>query len=270
MTANQSAVSRLLASFEDEREIEVLPIEEVQADLRIHGIDPTASIAFAERLAARVQSGAVPGHATHSDMCPDAERLTGPAWVSKDDARITRVGRFLRRSRLDELPQLVNVLRGDMSLVRGSRPLLQAQLQGHVRGDIPKRALDYALATLLLVLATPLLLLLALLIRLDSPGPVFFVQERLGQHRRPFGCIKFRTTVNLDCRIAPSNPEARLSSHQWSEKPGAGQPNWLPPERVPAASVALFHDIRRFLRLSRRHPFTRSNADDRQPYGSPK
>jgi lipopolysaccharide/colanic/teichoic acid biosynthesis glycosyltransferase len=67
------------------------------------------------------------------------------------------------------------------------------QLQRHVRSDILKRALDYALATLLLVFAIPLLLLLALLIRLDSPGPVFFVQERLGQHRRPFGCIKFRT-----------------------------------------------------------------------------
>ena len=48
-------------------------------------------------------------------MRTDAE--TGPVWSTENDPRVTRVGRFLRRTRLDELPQLWNVLKGDMSIV---------------------------------------------------------------------------------------------------------------------------------------------------------
>ncbi len=54
-------------------------------------------------------------------MRQDAEKGTGAVFAAENDPRVTRLGRFLRRSRIDELPQLWNVLKGDMSLV-GPRP----------------------------------------------------------------------------------------------------------------------------------------------------
>lgn len=64
-------------------------------------------------------------------MRADCERETGPVWSSGRDPRVTPLGRFLRSTHLDELPQLVNVLRGEMSLVgpRPERPEFVAQLE---------------------------------------------------------------------------------------------------------------------------------------------
>jgi exopolysaccharide biosynthesis polyprenyl glycosylphosphotransferase len=64
-------------------------------------------------------------------MYQDAEKRSGPTWASENDPRITPVGRFIRKTRLDEIPQFYNVLKGEMSLVgpRPERPFFVEQLK---------------------------------------------------------------------------------------------------------------------------------------------
>lgn len=86
-----------------------------------------------------------------------------------------------------------------------------------------KRLFDLAFAALALLLLSPVLLAVALWVRLDSPGPVFFRQQRVGQGGRPFGIYKFRTmhtgaeavgpqiTVGMDARITHAGTWLRRS-----------------------------------------------------------
>ncbi|MFW6732124.1 MAG: sugar transferase [Synechococcus sp.] len=113
------------------------------------------------------------------------------------------------------------------SLQQSSLALLQdeARLRRQVASQAlvrPRAALkrggDIAFALTLLSLGAPLLLAITLLVKLTSPGPIFYVQKRLGRRYRRFGCIKFRTMeLDADRRLADllaSSPTLRAEYEQ--------------------------------------------------------
>ncbi|GAC1331567.1 MAG: undecaprenyl-phosphate glucose phosphotransferase [Candidatus Dormibacteria bacterium] len=120
--------------------------------LLVPGIPLMAAIAVAIRIDSpgpviytqdRVgRGGRVFGIHKFRSMVVDAEALTGPVFASRDDPRATRVGRFLRRTGLDEVPQVFNVLRGEMSLVgpRPERPNFVDQFEREIAGYEQRRA----------------------------------------------------------------------------------------------------------------------------------
>ncbi|GAB6137367.1 sugar transferase [Halanaerobaculum tunisiense] len=69
-------------------------------------------------------------------MMKNAEKNTGAVWAKKNDSRVTNVGRFIRETRIDELPQFINILKGEMTLVgpRPERPCLTEKFQEEYPG----------------------------------------------------------------------------------------------------------------------------------------
>ncbi|MBN8048527.1 sugar transferase [Paraclostridium bifermentans] len=70
----------------------------------------------------------------------DAEKHGGAQWAQKDDPRITKIGKFIRKTRIDEIPQLFNILKGDMSLIgpRPERPELTYKFNKEIPGFIDR------------------------------------------------------------------------------------------------------------------------------------
>lgn len=75
-------------------------------------------------------------------MRTDAEKF-GAQWAEKDDPRITKVGKFIRKTRIDEIPQLFNILKGDMGLIgpRPERPNFTVQFNEEIPGFINRLAI---------------------------------------------------------------------------------------------------------------------------------
>ena len=121
------------------------------------------------------------------------------AFSSVEDTELLDRLRTLRDRavQVDLVPRLYEIIppNADVHAVEGL-PLLGLRPAGMSRSSrMVKRGVDLVLASALLVLAAPLFLVFSILVKRDSPGPVFFRQERLGEGQRPFTALKFRTMI---------------------------------------------------------------------------
>lgn len=83
-------------------------------------------------------------------MRNDAEKYSGPKWADKNDTRVTKIGSFIRKTRIDEIPQLYNIIKGDMSIVgpRPERPIFTYQFNQEIPGFINRLAVKPGLTGL--------------------------------------------------------------------------------------------------------------------------
>ena len=112
---------------------------------RVHKEAPNAPVIFAQKRVGR--NGKTFTMYKFRSMCADAEEqleelldkneIKGAMFKIKEDPRITEFGKFIRRTSLDELPQLINVIKGDMSLI-GPRPPLQREVAEYTQYDMQR------------------------------------------------------------------------------------------------------------------------------------
>jgi exopolysaccharide biosynthesis polyprenyl glycosylphosphotransferase len=96
------------------------------------------------------------------------------------------------------LPDVVQMITQDAGIDDLNGLPLVAVRQSRLRGKnvLIKRAMDVLISTLVLIFCSPFMALIAFLVKIDSPGPVFYIQERVGKDGRVFPCIKFRSMVD--------------------------------------------------------------------------
>lgn len=112
---------------------------------KIHKDEPGAPVIFAQKRVGR--NGKLFTMYKFRSMCVDAEErldglvdkneIKGAMFKIKEDPRVTEFGKFIRRTSLDELPQLINVIKGDMSLI-GPRPPLQREVVEYTQYDMQR------------------------------------------------------------------------------------------------------------------------------------
>ena len=112
---------------------------------KIHKDEPNSPIIFAQKRVGR--NGKLFTMYKFRSMCVDAEEkldklvdkneIKGAMFKMKEDPRVTEFGKFIRRTSLDELPQLINVIKGDMSLI-GPRPPLQREVSEYTQYDMQR------------------------------------------------------------------------------------------------------------------------------------
>jgi lipopolysaccharide/colanic/teichoic acid biosynthesis glycosyltransferase len=105
--------------------------------------------------------------------------------------------------------QLISVKALQALVRRGFQPLFLSKRRSNswsqaLNGDFAKRLFDIVFSLAVLIVFSPLYLVIALSIAVSSPGPIFYVQERIGKNHKPFGCIKFRTMVNNASEVLES------------------------------------------------------------------